>query len=329
MTRKRKRTSNDPLVNPWLVAVWPGMGHVAASAGSYLIDQLQPEPAGMIPERQFFSVDHVDVRNGIARTGPLPRSLFFVWRDPRKRRDLVFFVGEAQPPAERGYALCHKVVDFAEQHGVRRILTFAAMGTQIHPAAEPRVFGAVTVPGLLDELRHAGVTPLQAGKVGGLNGALLGAAAERGIDAICLLGEMPFFAASVANPRASQAVVETFSRMTDLDLETTELEQLAEDAEPQLVALYEQFREQAARLAEQGLAVFEGDDDDDSDQPVTTAGEDGTDRLDSVSRRRIESLFEAAQRDRDRVGDLKRELDQLGVFDEYEDRFLDLFRKAG
>lgn len=325
MARKR----NDKLINPWLVAVWPGMGHVAASAGSYLIDRLKPEPAGMIPEGEFFSVNHVDVQNGIARTGPLPRSIFFIWRDPARRRDLVLFVGEAQPPADRGYALCHKVVDFAAEHGVKRILTFAAMGTQIHPASEPQVFGAVTVPKLLDELRRAGVAPLQNGKVGGLNGALLGAAAERGIDAACLLGEMPFFAAAVPNPRSSQAVIETFARMTGIDVDTSGLERLADEAEPQLVALYEQFREQASRLAEHGLAVFEGDDDDDSNQPVTPEGKDTRGELDAVSRRRIESLFKAAQRDRERVGDLKRELDQLGVFDEYEDRFLDLFRKAG
>ena len=28
------------LKNPWLVAVWPGMGHVAMSAGYYLMAKL-------------------------------------------------------------------------------------------------------------------------------------------------------------------------------------------------------------------------------------------------------------------------------------------------
>ncbi len=80
-----------PLNNPWLVAVWPGMGSVAGVAGSYLIDALKPEPAGAIPEREFFSVSAVDVHNGIARTGTLPRNMFFVWRDPRwqARPDLL------------------------------------------------------------------------------------------------------------------------------------------------------------------------------------------------------------------------------------------------
>ena len=44
-------------------------------------------------------------------------------------------------------------------------------------------------------------------------------------------------------------------------------------------------------------------------------------------RGRVESLFEQALRDRAKAFELKRELDRLGVFREYENRFLDLFRK--
>ena len=43
--------------------------------------------------------------------------------------------------------------------------------------------------------------------------------------------------------------------------------------------------------------------------------------------RRIEQLFEQAGQDRAAAYELKRELDRLGVFKEYEDRFLDLFKK--
>ena len=42
---------------------------------------------------------------------------------------------------------------------------------------------------------------------------------------------------------------------------------------------------------------------------------------------RIEQLFERAAADRSRAYELKNELDRLGVFKDYEDRFLDLFRE--
>jgi len=323
---------DTPLRAPWLVAVWPGMGSVAAVAGSFLIDELKPQPAGSIPEREFFSVNHVDVHQGIARSGALPRSMFFVWRDPRGRHDLVLFMAEAQPPIDRGYAMCHRILDFAMEHGVQRVVTFAAMGTQLHPEAVPRVFGAVTVPELLPHLRGAGVTALQEGRVGGLNGALLAAAAECGIEAVCLLGEMPFFAASVVNPRSSARVLEAFKAMAGVEIDLTRLHGLADQVEPRVLELYEQVKAQASQLAEQGLAVFEGGDeiDETGDEP---AGGDEPDQpsptLDRETQRRIETLFDAASADRARAFELKSELDRLGVFDEFEDRFLDLFRRAG
>ena len=51
------------------------------------------------------------------------------------------------------------------------------------------------------------------------------------------------------------------------------------------------------------------------------------DPIDPADRRRIEEFFDRAAADRAQAFNLKRELDRLGVFKEYEDRFLDLFKK--
>jgi hypothetical protein len=40
-------------------------------------------------------------------------------------------------------------------------------------------------------------------------------------------------------------------------------------------------------------------------------------------------MFEKSRTDRAAAFELKKELDRLGVFKQYENRFLDLFRKAG
>jgi hypothetical protein len=45
-------------------------------------------------------------------------------------------------------------------------------------------------------------------------------------------------------------------------------------------------------------------------------------------RQRIERLFAQAARDRSKAFELKQELDRLGLFKDYEDRFLDLFKHA-
>jgi uncharacterized protein len=50
--------------------------------------------------------------------------------------------------------------------------------------------------------------------------------------------------------------------------------------------------------------------------------------LDFSTKNRIEQMFTEARKDRGRAMRLKDELDRLGAFKQYEDRFLDLFKRA-
>jgi proteasome assembly chaperone (PAC2) family protein len=62
----------EKLKSPWLVAVWPGMGHVATSAGYYLIAKLGMHLLAEFSPRELFEVEHVEVKDGLIRTGQLP-----------------------------------------------------------------------------------------------------------------------------------------------------------------------------------------------------------------------------------------------------------------
>jgi uncharacterized protein len=68
----------------------------------------------------------------------------------------------------------------------------------------------------------------------------------------------------------------------------------------------------------------EGDEGDEEGFPTEAAETEG---LADDDAGRIEALFEEARRDRSKAFALKHELDRLGVFKQYEDRFLDLFRR--
>src|SRR3990172_10801969 len=119
--------SDQPKLNhPWLVAVWPGMGHVAISAGYYLMAKLGMHLLAEFSPRELFELDYVEVKGGLICAGRLPRSRFFVWNDPQHKRDIVVFIGEAQPPLGK-YAFCSKLVAFAQELGVERVFTFAAI----------------------------------------------------------------------------------------------------------------------------------------------------------------------------------------------------------
>src|SRR3954454_16803024 len=126
------------LTKPWLVAAWPGMGHVAVSAGYYLMAKLGMHLLAEFPAQELFDVGHVEVKDGIIRAGRLPRSRFFVWRDPDGRHDLVVFIGEAQPPLGK-FTFCRWLLEYVRGLGVERVFTFAAMATRMHPSHDARV----------------------------------------------------------------------------------------------------------------------------------------------------------------------------------------------
>ncbi|WP_439624760.1 PAC2 family protein [Gemmata sp.] len=322
------------LNHPWLVAVWPGMGHVALNAGVYLLAKLGMTEFAEFEGGDTFDIEAVEVKGGLVQPGRRPRSRFFLWTDPNRRHDLLVFVGEAQPPGGK-YTFCRRLVGFAREHGVERVFTFAAMATRMRPEAESRVFGAATDRPNLDELRRLELDILEDGNIGGLNGVLLSAAAEVGLHGACFLGEMPHIFAQFPFPKASHAILEAFTTLTGIDFDLDELAEQAKLWDEQLGGVLAQIEEQARGQQsddddddEDEDGDEEGDDDDDDEGGEEAAAEPEPPKRRSTARKRIEELFEEATRDRSKAFELKQELDRLSVFKEYEDRFLDLFKKA-
>jgi proteasome assembly chaperone (PAC2) family protein len=304
----------EKLTNPWLVAAWPGMGHVAVSAGYYLMAKLGMQLLAELPARELFDVEHVEVKGGLIRSGRLPRNRIFVWHDPGGRHDLVVLIGEAQPPMGK-YAFCHRLIEYARGLGVERVFTFAAMGTQMHPSHDSRVFGAATDEEGVAELKQQGLEVLEDGNIGGLNGVLVAAAAEAGVRGACLLGEMPHIFAQLPFPKASKAVLEAFASIAGIEIDLTELTEQAKEMEQglgQLLAQMEQAMGQQMPTEEEAV----------ESEPVVEE-----ERLRPEDEQRLDELFARAAGDRSAAYELKRELDRLGVYHEYEDRFLDLFKK--
>ena len=305
-------TEDRKLHNPWLVAVWPGMGSVALTGGYYLMSKLGMHVILEYPPRELFDAEHVEVEQGIIRTGRRPRSRFFAWNDPRQRRDLIVFIGEAQPPLGK-YAFCEKLIDYALELGVERVFTFAAMATQMHPEHESRCFGAATDIETLQNLKQLELVILQDGHIGGLNGLLLGAAAEKKLPGACLLGEMPHIFQQLPFPQASMSVLEAFTTMAGVTLDFGELEQQAKAMQQKLGELLARVEGAMKRPRPTEAEGF-------SPEPADEG------RIGREDRERIETLFAQAEQDRSKAYELKRVLDQLEVFKDYEDRFLDLFR---
>lgn len=288
-----------------LLAVWPGIGHVALTAGLYVMSKLHMPEEEPLDTADLFDLDYIDVRNGLARSGHIPVSHLYAARKPRNGPDLGLVIGEAQPPLHK-MEYCRRILDGAERLEVKRVVTFAAAPADQHPRDPSKVFGVATHAEGLDELRGHEIPLLDEGQIKGMNGVFLGAAAERGIPGFCLLGSMPAIAGNIPYPKASHAVLQAFSSLCGIPLQLDDLREYARIIDEQLAAGLDKIQDMI-RGNEEDEAPEIGDDDS----------------------ARIEALFQAAQTDRSKSFELKQELDRLGVFRKYENRFLDLFRKRG
>lgn len=231
------------LRDPILIAGWPGMGYVAYAAVKYLKRKFNAKLLAEIDPKEFFHPHEVWVRDGVLDLPELPQNHLYYVRDTK---DLVIFLGDAQPPLPKELQLAELVLDLAAKLGVKFIYTFAAMPTHSSHTKKPQVYGAPTHPELLDLLRQHRI-PTITGTISGMNGLLLGAAKSRGFKGICLLGEIPYYTVELRNPRSSMAVLEAFCKLEGLELDLSELEDESKAMEAQLERMAAKFREELER----------------------------------------------------------------------------------
>lgn len=309
--------------NRWLVAVWQGLGSVALRAGQVLREALDMEALPDLPSEVYHDTDRVDIRKGLAAVAPLPRHRLFAWDNPAATGpDLLLFEAEAQPVRD-GMRLCRELVDLALARGCQRIVTFAALPSQMDPRQRPRVLGVANQRVLLDELRRDSIALLEQGQITGQNGLLLAAALERQVPAVGLLGEIPVIASAMTNPASTARVLEAFAALSGIPVAVDSLERQATVVQQRLVDLLERFTRGALPEA---LPVDLPDAAPASSARASVAARRAEDHLTASQRAQLEDLFARVAADRSHAVELKHALDRLGVYREYEDRFLDLFK---
>jgi uncharacterized protein len=303
----------------WLVAGWPGMGQVAVTAAVYLMSKLKMRQVGEFDARDLFELEAADVEDGLVSASALPRSRLFLAERAAPDRDVAVFIGEAQPPSGK-LALCHRLLRAARGLRVTRVFCLAAWAAEMEPGGRSHVHGAATEPALLNELRRLEVTVLKSGRVAGLNGVLLAAAAEAGLPGVGLLGEVPALAPAIPYPTASSAVLSVFAAMAGLPLDLEPLDAYGREMQLELAEVYRRALSAMTGPTADAPEESPAPPKPDALEPLSPEG------LDSEDAARVESLFAAARDDRGKAFDLKRELDRLGVFRAFEDRFLALFK---
>jgi len=260
--------SKPEVERPILIACWPGIGNIGIIATDTLRAAVRAEEFGEIEPWDFFYPSKIVIRNGELKDLEFPANKFYSART--EKTDLIFFIGEEQPTeagrayAEGGkaYQMANLVLDVAAEFGCRRVYTSGAAVAPIHHAMRPKVWAVPNTRSLIDEMKTYENTVLMSGIEGrggqgsitGLNGLLLGVAKKRGLEAVCVMGEIPIYLQGFPfpYPKASRSVLEVLTAALGIEIEMEDIDALVARSADEIDRLYEHFppeiREQLDRL---------------------------------------------------------------------------------
>jgi proteasome assembly chaperone (PAC2) family protein len=245
---------------------------------------------------------------------PPKQDLYFSSEPP-----LFIFEGDTQLAGEPGFRLAAELLDFVLRHGTETVFTGAAYATAVSFRQRPEIYGAATNEDLKATFSSYGVKPLKEGNISGLNGLLLGLAAQRAMPAACLLATMPHYAIEAPNPKASRALIQVFQRILNTSVDMDEIDEAVRQAD-QMFKEFEAKVNEAIQQLKDNLGARAGG------QSAEDEGAEERPEPHDLAER-VEKLFEEAGADREKAVLLKQELDRWGLYHLYEDRFLDLFDK--
>ncbi|MFA5059461.1 MAG: PAC2 family protein [Candidatus Omnitrophota bacterium] len=309
------------LNNPVFIAAWPGMGNVAVKAAVYLKNQLKAQCFAKFSSEKIFYQTDVVVEKGVIELEQLTEGKFFYWKNPDGGRDLIIFISDLQPSPEKALAYGAKILDFARGFKIDTFLTFAAMITPFDYTATPKVWCAATHEKLITQFEQFGIKPIASGNISGLNGLFLGLAKKRKLSGACLLGEIPFYSTQIENPYASLAILETLAKFLKFRIDLNEL-RIAGKA----------LEEEMERLMDLVKRPFP---DEENELPISSEDIDMIknvldmrSHLPSSAKAQIEELFVKSQKDISYALELKKKLDEWHIYKDYEDRFLELFKRS-
>lgn len=304
------------LKNPYLIVAWPGMGEVAFKAATYLVEKLKAQEfAQMLPEDFFYLTTSI-VQEGILKLPPLPEGKFYCWKNKAGKNDLVIFISNSQPDLIKAELYCERILSFAKSLKVKMVVSMAAMPQAIEHTQNPSVWLTSTSASLTNSLKKFNLNILSEGQISGMNGLFLGVAARQSLNGFCLLGEIPLYTIQIENPKAALVVLEVLSKILGITLDLNGLNTQVQAMDDEINKLLEYIKvgTPLGPIGEEEIEKIKKSLSQLTKLPVSV-------------KEKIEDLFKQAGTDITKANMLKAELDHWNVYKEYEDRFLDLFKK--
>lgn len=246
------------LKKPLMFVGWPGIGKIGIMAVNFLKDSLKADELGEIESWDFFYPKKVSIRDGLLEDIEFPSNKFYYQK--LENQDVIFFIGEEQPSeggrvyatGEKAYRMANLVVDAALKFGCQRVYTSGACVSMAHHQMKPRVCAVLSSEHLIEEAKKYSNTVLMSelgerreneGTITGLNGLLLAVAKTKGLESMCLMGEIPDWlsGASFPYPKASRSVLEVFAEILGIGIDVSFLDNMEKRIGEIVEGFYEKF----------------------------------------------------------------------------------------
>src|SRR3954453_5354789 len=236
MSDELKISYTPELRRPVLVAAfrgWNDGGQGASLAAGYLAKAWDADRFAEIEAEDFYDFQAtrpmVSLEDGKTRKLEWPDNGFFHASVPGTDRDAVILIGTE--PNLRWRTFSGLVLGLAEDLGVERIVTFGSLLADVPHTRPAPVTAAAADEQLVEEL---GLEPSRYEGPTGIVGVLLDAARSAGIPSLSLWAAVPHYVSLAPSPRAALALVNRFAELSEMDVDTADLETAADEYSEQV-----------------------------------------------------------------------------------------------
>jgi len=216
------------LNNPIFIEGLPGIGNVGKLAVEHLIEMTKAKKFAEIYSKDFPPQVFINPDGTIK----LVNNEFYYFKAKKKnQKDLILLTGDYQGLSSQGqYELVESILDVVGDLGVKQMYTLGGYGLG-YEIKHPKVLFATTDKHLVKDLKKYGAIFKKnepGGGIIGASGLLLGLGKLRGFEGACFMGETPGY---LVDPKSAKAVLKILSKITNIDVNLSRLEEKAKENE--------------------------------------------------------------------------------------------------